>query len=56
MGYPLVDIAFGRDNDAEETFGHAKGVIAFGDVARDCFRSEVTAAASFSRTENMHLV
>jgi serine/threonine protein kinase len=37
LGYPLVDIAFGRDLDAEETYGHAKGVIAFGDVATGLF-------------------
>ena len=37
FGYPLVDIAFGRDLDAEETYGHAKGVIAFGDVSTGLF-------------------
>jgi predicted Ser/Thr protein kinase len=32
-GFPLVDIAFGRDKDKGEEFGHAKGVIALGDRA-----------------------
>ncbi len=33
MGFPLVDIAFGRDREKGEEFGHAKGVIALGDRA-----------------------
>ncbi len=32
-GYPLVDIAYGRDRESGEEFGHAKGVIALGDRA-----------------------
>ena len=37
FGYPIVDIAFGRDTNAGETRGHAKGVIAFGDTATGLF-------------------
>ncbi len=37
MGFPIVDIAYGRDNDAGETHGHAMGVIAFGDTATGLF-------------------
>lgn len=37
LGYPVVDIAYGRDNDAGETRGHAKGLIAFGDTATGLF-------------------
>ena len=37
LGYPVVDIAYGRDNDTGEIRGHAKGVIAFGDTATGLF-------------------
>ena len=33
FGIPLVSIAFGHDPERGETHGHAKGIIAFGDVA-----------------------
>jgi serine/threonine protein kinase len=36
-GYPIVDIAFGRDHDRTEEFGHARGIIAFGDRATGVF-------------------
>lgn len=36
-GFPLVDIAFGRDLEKNEELGHAKGVIALGDRATGIF-------------------
>jgi serine/threonine protein kinase len=36
-GYPIVDIALGRDHDRTEEFGHAKGIIALGDRATGVF-------------------
>lgn len=43
-GFPLVDIAFGRDREKGEDFGHAKGIIALGDRA-----TGVVAFGSFAR-------
>ncbi len=44
MGFPLVDIAFGRDHDRLEDSGHAKGIIAYGDRA-----TGVIAVGGFAR-------
>lgn len=33
FGIPLVDIAFGQDHETGETYGHARGIFAYGNVA-----------------------
>ena len=36
-GLPLYDIAFGPDPDRKEVRGHARGIIAMGDIATGIF-------------------
>ena len=47
-GVPLVSIAVGWDHATGETFGHAKGVFAYGDVATGVFAAGGTARGLFA--------